>query len=125
MTPRILLVEDFDFVLEFLEEWLRLSGYQVYCAKDADEALACCARTAIDLCLFDVRLPGKSGLALCGEVRKRYGTPVIMFTGLYTKDEIWERAKKVGASCVIEKPFSLEELEQQITRVLQTSQTYA
>jgi DNA-binding NtrC family response regulator len=125
MTFHILLVEDFDYVLEFLAEWLRLAGYKVYSAKDADEALACCANCTIDLCLSDVRLPGKSGLALCHEVRKSYGIPVILFTGLYTGGEIAERAQKAGAITVLEKPFSFQELEQQISRALQRERAYA
>lgn len=124
MTFNILLVEDFDFVLEFLKEWLTLAGYQVYCAKNAEEALARCAGTAIDLCLFDVCLPGKCGLDLCSEVRQLYGLPVILFTGLYTRGEIDERAKKAGASAVLEKPFSFDELEQQIAHILQTRTSY-
>lgn len=124
MTFRILLVEDFDYVLEVLEQWLRLAGYEVCCAKDADEGLACCAGGPIDLCLFDIRLPGKSGLALCNEVRKRYRIPVILFTGLYSEGEIAERAKKAGASAVLEKPFSFQELEQQISCALQNERAY-
>lgn len=125
MTLRILLVEDFDYVLDVLTQWLRLAGYEVSCAKDADEALACCAGCAIDLCLADIRLPGMSGLALCNEIRRRHGIPVILFTGLYSGGEIAERAKKVGARAVLEKPFSFQELEQQISQALRRERVFA
>jgi CheY-like chemotaxis protein len=80
---RILFVEDDPLIREFIVEALREEGYDVIHACDGEEALAWCKRTAADVLVTDVRLPGKiDGWQIAEHCRQHHpALPVIYATG--------------------------------------------
>lgn len=67
-VPRVLLVDDNDAYLENLEAILSPES-EVVGARSAREALALLQRERFDLVVSDVRMPGMSGVELCGALR--------------------------------------------------------
>jgi len=106
----ILVVDDDADACESLTNALRQSGYAVESARDGFEALERLARSAPDLVLTDLRMPGMSGLELIQKIHEaKPGAPVILVTGVETGD-LCTGAPSYGAvSCLI-KPVSLDEL---------------
>ncbi|RYY13089.1 MAG: response regulator, partial [Chitinophagaceae bacterium] len=107
MLPTILIVDDSDELLEFLERTLS-SRYQVKMATNGEEALAILRQEAIQLVVSDVMMPVLDGFSLCRLIKsdlEHSHIPVILLTA---KNTIQSKVEglELGADAYIEKPFS-------------------
>jgi len=108
VKPLILVVDDEPGVRSALSGVLRDEGYQVESVDSGEACLDRLSRTAYDVVLLDVWLPGADGLATLERLRERQvDVPVIMISG-HGNIESAVRAIKLGAFDFIEKPLSLE-----------------
>lgn len=100
----VLVVEDDDDNRELLAEFLRLEGYVVEAAPDAESALAIAATRSFDAVVADVGLPRMDGLELARELRRRSpGLAVVAVSGYGDGPELAEaRGRDVDA--VVVKP---------------------
>jgi two-component system, cell cycle sensor histidine kinase and response regulator CckA len=119
-TETILFVEDEEFVREVTGEVLRSAGYRVLPAKDAVAAASTYDLQGgdVDLLLTDVVLPGESGRALAGRLRR--ASPelkVLLVTGY--AEQMGEPESGIGAC--LAKPFSVGALLQKVRQVLDCS----
>jgi len=71
MPKRILIIEDEPTAQLLLAERLQHEGYSVATESDGDAGLETALREPFDLIVLDIMLPGKSGLDVCLELRKR------------------------------------------------------
>ena len=117
---RILLVEDDYALAHVLSEDLRQSGYDVACVANGSLALEQVEQFRPDLVLLDVLLPGKNGFELCGLIRHKTRTPVIMVTA---RDSKADKLKGLdnGADDYVTKPFDFDEFVARIRAVLRRS----
>jgi len=117
----IVVVDDDMVQLETLKRGLRNKGYQVFEAVSASEALEHFAQSnipKIDLVLSDYIMPGMNGMQLLKKIRRDYGSlPVILMTAYAEKDLVIE-ALRNRCNSFIEKPFTLNQLMQEIERVV-------
>lgn len=106
----ILIVDD-DKDLRFnLTCILKDEGHEVIAVPDGKQALTALAKSAPDLVLLDMKLPGMDGVELLEEMkRKGSNLPVIMLTA-YSDVKSAVKAMKSGAFDYITKPFDEEEL---------------
>lgn len=77
---KILVVDDEKPIADIVKFNLNKEGFDVYCAYDGDEALELVEEVQPDLILLDIMLPGRDGIEVCREVRKKYDMPIIMVT---------------------------------------------
>ncbi|KAB0243663.1 response regulator, partial [Escherichia coli] len=77
---KILVVDDEKPIADIVKFNLNKEGFDVYCAYDGDEALELVEEVQPDLMLLDIMLPGRDGIEVCREVRKKYDMPIIMVT---------------------------------------------
>jgi CheY-like chemotaxis protein len=113
----ILFVEDEAFVRDVTCEVLRSAGYRVLSAKNAAEALVSydVRRGEVELLLTDVVLPGETGLALAGRLRREDpDLKVLLVTGY--AEQMGKREEK-HEECLA-KPFSTEVLLRSVRRLL-------
>jgi len=108
----VLVVDDEKNIRRTLELVLRGEGYEVVEAQSAEEALQILANphTPVDLAIFDVKLPGISGLEALERLRKDEATkqvPVIVISGHATVHDA-VTAIKFGAADFFEKPLNRE-----------------
>ena len=75
----ILIVEDEKPISDLMRLSLHKAGYRTTCAFDGIQAADLLEKTAFDLVLLDVMLPGASGFELM-EYLRPMGTPVIFIT---------------------------------------------
>ena len=102
---RILVVDDEADIREALEMVLRYEKYVVASAPDGDRALAAIEKDPPDAVLLDVKMPGRDGLEILEEIRRRRpGLPVIMISGHADRTTGWSAAKK-GAFDFLDKPL--------------------
>jgi DNA-binding response OmpR family regulator len=117
---KILAVDDEPNILMSIEFILEMEGYEVYSARDGEEALEIAERVRPDLILLDINMPRKDGYEVCRILRERgnmAGTKVIMLTA---KGQTLERKKEleVRADEYVTKPFSAEDLLEKIRTML-------
>ena len=115
----ILIVDDEADVRETLEALLTSAGFSTGFAEDADSGLKAMTEQPYDLVLLDVKLPGRSGLAVLQEFRRINGLlPIIVLTALRDID-VARAAFKNGAQDYIPKPWDADDLLAQIQRALE------
>jgi CheY-like chemotaxis protein len=105
VRPRVLVVDDEEIVRLVIARSLRLSGFDVFEARDGLEALARMPVAAPDLVLTDLNMPRCNGEMLCVEIKRRHataGVPVVMMTG-GPQDEAHMR--ELGFAAVLYKPL--------------------
>ena len=118
--PRILCVDDMEFILYVLKAVLVPCGYNVILSESGEAALDIISQQKIDLVLLDVNMPGMSGLDVCRRIKddERYqNIPVMLVTGLTSKEE-HVKGIEAGAEDIINKPFDKTELLTRINMLL-------
>jgi len=106
----VFLVEDDPAVRMGSAQALTLAGLEVHSFADAEGALAALATTRPGAVVSDVRLPGRDGIALLGELHQLdRELPVILVTG-HGDVAMAVQAMRDGAHDFIEKPFTSEHL---------------
>lgn len=106
---KILVVDDEENIRKSLKMILEYEGYDFYEASSGEEAMDCLEEiVGLDLMLLDIKLPGKDGFDILGELKKRpYSPEVIMISGHGTIQTAVE-ATKLGAFDFLEKPLHRE-----------------
>jgi DNA-binding NtrC family response regulator len=101
----VLVVDDDAAMREMLTSLLAEAGIRAQTAKTAEDAMEALRNAEFDAVLSDIRMPGKSGYDLIGELRElRPETPVILMTAFGSLDSAVE-ALRAGAYDYITKPF--------------------
>ncbi|HEY8358079.1 MAG TPA: sigma 54-interacting transcriptional regulator, partial [Ramlibacter sp.] len=118
LATRLLVVDDDADMLRLLSMRLQSAGYRVSTAASAEAALAQLEVERPQLVLSDVRLPGKDGLALFDEVRRRHpALPVILLTAHGTIPDAVEATAR-GVFTYLTKPYDGKELLDKIAQAL-------
>lgn len=118
---RILVVEDDARIADMLDNYLRAQGYETVVLANGLQVAPQVRRTAPDLVLLDLMLPGLDGLDVCRELRGFSSVPIIMVTARI--DEI-DRLVGLdsGADDYICKPFSPREVVARIKALLRRAE---
>ncbi|MBD2868116.1 response regulator [Paenibacillus arenilitoris] len=117
MPHTLLLVDDEEKVLEFMEPFLRQEGYRTVTAMTGTDALAKAKEHGPAVVVLDWMLPEMSGIDVCRELRKWSRAGIIMVTARAEEaDKVI--GLEVGADDYMTKPFSLRELSARIRSVL-------
>jgi len=115
---RLLVVDDDPDMLRLLSMRLHSAGYQVTAVTSAESALTQLEIEHPQLVLSDVRLPGRDGLALFDEIRKRHPSlPVILLTAHGTIPDAVEATAR-GVFTYLTKPYDARELLEKIGQAL-------
>ncbi len=119
LLPLILLVDDNEEIIEFLERMLQ-TKYTILKATDGKEAITILQKQAVQLVISDVMMPIMDGFELCKTIKTNFEyshIPVILLTA---KNSIQSKVEglELGADAYIEKPFSKEHLQAQIASLL-------
>ncbi len=111
MSYKILIADDEEDIRELLADFLEAEGYECYTAKDAFEALKKFKEIGnFDLVLSDIRMPGKSGLELLGEIKEIDEDVMVVMISAVKDIESAITAMSKGAYDYAAKPFKLNEV---------------
>ncbi|MXV51007.1 response regulator [Pedobacter sp. HMF7647] len=117
--PVVLLVDDNEEILEFVSDDLS-EKYTVITAHDGKEALEILHNQIAHLVISDVMMPEMDGFELCETIKSSFELshiPVILLTAKNTLQSKIE-GLELGADAYIEKPFSPEYLQVQVSCLL-------
>jgi two-component system response regulator MprA len=126
MAKTILIVEDEERILQFLERGLTFEGYRVETATNGTEGLALAEKHDPDLVILDWMLPevepGLDGLEVCRRLRANSEVPILMLTA---KDAVADRVRGLdaGADDYLVKPFALNELLARVRALIRRAKT--
>ncbi len=108
MTYKILIADDESLIRMDLYELLTEMGYDVVAqAEDGLEALEKYGQTKPDVCILDVRMPGKTGIEIARQIAEH--VPIILLTA-YSESDLIRQAKKAGVSAYLTKPFKAKDI---------------
>ncbi len=114
--PRLLVVDDEEYIRFALRRWFEICGFEVDLAEDGEVAVAKCRTGSYDVITMDLVMPRMNGQNAIRGIRAINPTvPIIVLTAYQ------ERAgdlRAVGASRVLAKPLALHDLEVEIRRLL-------
>jgi response regulator NasT len=105
----VLVVDDDRLVLASLCRGLRQAGYRVSEAANAEDAFGIAERSAPDLALLDVRMPGMSGIELGKLLHERAGVP-FLYLSAYGQPDIVAEAAAHGALGYLVKPLDIAQI---------------
>jgi DNA-binding response OmpR family regulator len=120
MSKKILIADDEPSIVAAVEFLLQRNGYEVYVARNGEEALDLVEAHLPDLVLLDVMMPLKSGYEVCMRMREREDWRHIKIIMLSAKGRDVEVTKglSMGADIYVTKPFSTRELVSKIKGLL-------
>ena len=112
----ILTVDDQYNVREVLVRWIKRAGHETLEAESANAALDVMGTQPVAVVFSDVQMPGRDGLWLTAELRKRYPTTaVVLATQVSTVAP--QITMQAGVLAYLVKPFSQES----VMRALETA----
>lgn len=116
----ILIVDDNDDLLSYLHNYFA-TKYNVFTAKNGEDALAIANKNQLQLIVSDVMMPGMDGYELCSKLKSDVNTshiPVVLLTAKSGQEDV-VTGYKSGAEAYVSKPFDPEILELQINNIIQ------
>jgi two-component system, OmpR family, response regulator len=121
-TDHILIVDDDAGIRTLLQQYLEKNGLRATAVADGRAMRQALDRSAYDLVVLDVMLPGDDGFTLCRELRARSDIPIVMLTA---RGEEMDRVVglEMGADDYVPKPFSARELLARIKVILRRARS--
>jgi YesN/AraC family two-component response regulator len=126
MKKRLLLVDDDPWILQGLRRLLHplQQEWDLAFAANGQEALDLLAHRPVDIVITDIMMPVKEGLETIRAIRRDFPlVKIIAMSGggsLGTLQYL-EIAKALGATCIVQKPFSRTTLLAAIQQVVQSN----
>ena len=121
MKKVVLIVDDFKNTRHIVSVSLKKEGYIVLEAEDGIEALKLFDGRKIDLLITDLNMPNLNGLELAEEVKHipQYRYMPILMLSTETNAEKKQKAKDIGITGWIQKPFQMARFLKFIVKAMQ------
>jgi len=105
---KILIADDEADILEIVTYNLELHGYEVFTAKDGDQALKMAKEVNPDLIILDIMMPKKNGIEVCKILRSQpeFKETLIVFLTALNDELSHVKGLEFGADDFISKPIS-------------------
>ncbi len=103
--PRVLVVDDEPNHARVMAIGLRVEGFEVETAADAERALGALAGTACELAVVDLMMPGTNGIQLARLIRERHPQTRVVLMSAYHLSERQLLRADCGAVGFVPKPF--------------------
>ena len=116
---RVLIVDDVKGNIDILVEALK-DDYKLSVALDGSAALRSVEKTAPDLVLLDIMMPGMDGYEVCRQLRARESTRELPVMFLSALEDVTNKAQgfEVGGNDYLTKPFEVLEVKARVRSLL-------
>jgi two-component system alkaline phosphatase synthesis response regulator PhoP len=120
VKQKILIVDDEPDILELIEYNLKKEGYQVYSARNGQEAVAEAKKTLPDLIVLDIMMPKMDGIEACRIMRTmpEFKNTFMVFLTARSEEYSEIAGFNVGADDYIAKPIKPRALVSRINAIL-------
>jgi len=117
---KILIVDDEPNIVMSLEYTFKKNNFEVFIARDGQEALDLLKTESPDVIILDVMMPMVDGYATLEQIKKndRLKNCKVIFLSAKNKESDIERGLSLGANVYMTKPFSVKKLVEQVNGLL-------
>lgn len=85
--PKLLLIEDDAGISTPLSLYLERADYEVIVCADGAKAETIFIEEKPHIVILDINLPGKTGIEICQDIRKKSDTPIIMLSARESEED--------------------------------------
>ncbi len=117
--PKILVVDDSEFMRKVLRNILEAGGHKVIEAKNADEALERYVREGADIITMDIVMPDMDGIEAVKRLKEFSSKAKIIMISALGHQKTVMRSLEAGAVDFIIKPFTADDVLESVNAVLQ------
>ena len=117
---KILIVDDEPNIVMTLEYTFKKSNYEVFIARDGQEALDILKSNFPDVIILDIMMPMVDGFATLEQIRKDANLQhtKVMFLSAKNKESDIEKGLALGADAYMTKPFSIKKVVEKVEKLL-------
>ena len=117
---KILIVDDEPNIVMTLEYTFKKSNYEVFIARDGQEALDILKTNFPDVIILDIMMPMVDGFATLEQIRKDANLQhtKVMFLSAKNKESDIEKGLALGADAYLTKPFSIKKVVEKVEELL-------
>ena len=117
---KILIADDEHKILMSLEYSFRKIGYEVFIARDGQEALDILKNSLPNIIILDVMMPNVDGYNTLEQIKKdeRFKDTKVIYLSAKNKEKDIEKGLSLGADLYMTKPFSVKKLVEQVNELL-------
>jgi DNA-binding response OmpR family regulator len=126
-APTILVIDDEEMILNFVNLVLKKAGFRVLRAVNGDAALKLCQDGAetVHMALLDIVMPEMDGPQLCTRLRNLYPGLRVLFISGFSEEEVSRRCGgPLGPADFLKKPFTATELLDRVKRLIERPLTH-
>ncbi|SDG93381.1 Response regulator receiver domain-containing protein [Flavobacterium omnivorum] len=118
---KILIVDDEPNIVMSLEYTFKKNNFEVFIARDGQEALDILNKQLPDVIILDVMMPMVDGFATLEQIKKdeRLRHCKVIFLSAKNKEKDIEKGLSLGANLYVTKPFSIKKLVDQVHELIQ------
>ncbi|GAB6096309.1 hypothetical protein JCM14469_25620 [Desulfatiferula olefinivorans] len=120
-SKTVLLVDDDAMIIDVGKQMLERTGLDVVTARSGQAAVDIYRKDfkTIDMVILDLVMPGLSGIETYYELKQVNPDLKVLFSSGYRKNMDVHAIVKEGKSSFIQKPFKMEQLTQEVGRLLE------
>ena len=117
---KILIVDDEPNIVMSLEYTFKKNNFEVFIARDGQEALDLLKDICPDMIILDVMMPMVDGYATLEHIRQeeRLKDCKVIFLSAKNKESDIQKGILLGANLYVTKPFSVKKLIEQVNALL-------
>lgn len=117
---KILLVDDEPNILMTLEYTFKKNNFQVFIARDGQEALDILQTQLPEIIILDIMMPNIDGYETLKQIKKdkRLAHCKVIFLSAKNKEKDIEKGLMLGADLYVSKPFSIKKLIEQVYELI-------
>ena len=118
---KILIVDDEPNIVMSLEYTFKKNNFEVFIARDGQEALDILRNQLPDIIILDVMMPMVDGYATLAEIKKdkKLTHCKVIFLSAKNKEIDIEKGLSLGANLYVTKPLSVKKLVEQVHELMQ------
>jgi DNA-binding NtrC family response regulator len=118
---KIMLIDDDEWIRDSLSFFFEAEGCNLLTFETAEEGMDAVKQKAYNIVISDYKLPGMDGLEFLRRVKEKQPKIFEVLITAYANCEIVKEAKKIGVKDIIPKPFTSEDVETSLARIIENS----
>lgn len=120
MKKKILIVDDEPNIVMSLEYTFKKQNFEVYIARDGQEALDILKLHFPDVIILDIMMPLVDGFETLNQIKKneKLNHCKVIFLSAKNKESDIEKGLALGADAYLTKPFSIKKVVEQVNELI-------